>query len=258
MRRTIIFNLFGFVLMIALLSGPGCKNTKRIISSEIKNADSELLYNSISESKIDYEWFTGKAKARIEFEGSRIGATAHFRMIKDSIIWVSVHKLGIELGRALIKKDSAFLIDRINREFYASSLASYKEKYLIPFTFEDLQDILAGNPLLIDRANDHMDKMENFYILSLSSLNGVMAKYWMDVYGLKILKANIKDPEERELMVEYDNYKEIASKLLPYTRNHLLYIGEELTGFDLSFSTIEINEPKSIRFEIPKHYTRID
>jgi hypothetical protein len=75
------------------------------------------------------EWMEGKCQLQMASEGSNVSGQGIIRVRKDSAIWVSVRKLGFEVGRALILKDSFFLghptfffgTFYIMEEFYSSA-----------------------------------------------------------------------------------------------------------------------------------------
>lgn len=52
------------------------------------------------------EWMEGKCQLQMESEGSNLSGQGVIRIRRDSAIWVSLRKLGFEVGRALILKDS--------------------------------------------------------------------------------------------------------------------------------------------------------
>ena len=88
------------------------------------------------------EWMEGKCQLQMASEGSTVSGQGIIRVRKDSAIWVSVRKLGFEVGRALILKDSFFYLDRLNNVFEAHAISFIKEKYQLPGDFLHLQALL--------------------------------------------------------------------------------------------------------------------
>src|ERR1700756_309240 len=78
----------------------------------------QTMANLLSK-RIDFTTFS--AKIKVEYEdshGKQPNTTAYVRIIKDSMIWVSLYAtvFNIEAFRILITKDSVFVLDKINKE----------------------------------------------------------------------------------------------------------------------------------------------
>ena len=81
------------------------------------------------------EWMEGKCQLQMASEDSNLSGQGIIRIRRDSAIWVSLRKLGFEVGRALILKDSFFYLNRLNNVFEAHPISFIKEKYQLPGDF---------------------------------------------------------------------------------------------------------------------------
>src|SRR6202453_246544 len=91
---------------------------------------------AIQSRHIDFKTFS--AKIKVDYEGSmgsQPGMTAYVRIIKDSLIWVSMYAsvFNIEAFRILITKDSVFVLDKLNKEAHLRSFDYLQETTEIPF-----------------------------------------------------------------------------------------------------------------------------
>ena len=94
-------------------------------------------------AKIDVEYNDG--------DGKKYDVNANVRMYKDSVIWVSVTAiLGIEGPPAYITKDSVKLFDKQNKVYTARSVSFLQEVTELPLSLSSLQDLLVGQPCLLD------------------------------------------------------------------------------------------------------------
>ena len=159
---------FLIIAIVITAIASSCKSTKKIQAAISKKDSTSLLITNQSEldslamisnliteihsKKTDFKTFSAKIKVEYEDSKNKQSITAYVRMIKDSVIWVSGYAtvFNIEAFRALIKKDSVFVIDKINKEVLYRSIDYLQEVSEIPFDFNTLQDLLIGNPIFFN------------------------------------------------------------------------------------------------------------
>jgi len=105
------------LLTIALIF-PACK-AKKDASSDIKRKSTTFLVEKLQSNQIQAEWFSSKARIVPSGFGINASFSANIRVRRDSAIWMNVSKSILEVGRALIRPDSVFILDRFNRTYYA-------------------------------------------------------------------------------------------------------------------------------------------
>jgi hypothetical protein len=180
------------------------------------------------------------------------------RVRRDSAIWVSLRKLGFEVGRALILKDSFFYLDRLNNVFEAHPISFIKEKYQLPGDFLHLQALLLGNAPLDDSSDFTVTKKESFeWQLQKSMNNGILSLGW-DFSNKRISAIDWGQPSSNKYFkMKFGDYKELESKQqFSYFRD--LNIQSAETGnlhVVLSFNQVQFNLPVSLRFDVPQRYS---
>lgn len=110
------------------------------------------------------EGFTKNTEDNIEFK-------ANVRIKNDSAIWMSFSPaLGIEVARVIILKDSLKVLSKIpdNKFAYISDIDSLEEFLHFEFDLEDLESIMSGRPVGIDRIGGKFksDVDDNQYLIS--------------------------------------------------------------------------------------------
>ncbi len=74
---------------------------------------------------------------------------ASVRMFPDSILWASVApSFGIEVARLLLRKDSLFMIDRMNDRYYQGKPGLMRQRAGIPLDLALLESALFGRPAI--------------------------------------------------------------------------------------------------------------
>jgi len=235
-----------------------CRGSKKLKSGYVAGSlTAESLYDTLEARQPSYKWFSAKGKIRAQTDEIAVGATIQLRMLHDSLIWIRAEKLGFEVGRVLIKPDSAYVINRINREYYAVELSEFMKEYNAPFGFEDLQRMLAGGTIELPANQIQTEARDEFTRLRIHTEDFV-GLYWFD--ELLILDHSLLvDSYGRSVEVTFDDYRSVQGNGdIPFAKELKLFDGESTTELILNFSEIEIDIPRSVRFQIPSNYERVD
>jgi hypothetical protein len=204
------------------------------------------------------EWMEGKCQMQMESEDSNLSGQGIIRIRRDSAIWVSLRKLGFEVGRALILKDSFFYLNRLNNVFEAHPISFIKEKYQLPGDFLHLQALLLGNAPIDDSSDFIVTNKESFeWQLQKSMDNGTLSLAW-DFNNKRISAMDWGQPSSNKYFkMKFGDYKALESKQqFSYFRD--LNIQSAETGnlhVVLSFNQVQFNLPVSLRFDIPQRYS---
>ena len=105
------------ILLMVFLSG--CSLKKQSIIFERQNINSsEMIIDKIKLKTVDANRVLLNAKIKLNGNNtSKINA--NIRIIKDSLIWISVKAgLGIEIFRTIITPDSVRYINHINKQYF--------------------------------------------------------------------------------------------------------------------------------------------
>ena len=251
------FYLFLFGLLLA-----SCKSKKNQIpvDQNLTEKSTSFLLKALGKNKIEAEWLTAKSKIRYKDENEKINLTSYIRMRKDSVLWFNIKKAGQEFARIQITTDSVYIINRHDKEYAIRSLESFSSGYNMPSSFEAIQTIVLGNVLYLSNLKPDSKIDDNQYHLFVEKDN-VRAEYWLEGQTHHLNQMRFSDVRnDRTFTMTFDNYKELDDKqIFSYFRN--LNVSGKNSGemdIDIKLSDVEINEPKSIKFEIPSRYKKID
>lgn len=256
-----MLNLRLFTLLLAgLLLVAGCSTGKRTVRTKpLKKSSADYVLSRLP--ALSPEWFEGKAQIAYDDGSFSVKTTASIRMRRDSLIWISVKKLGIELARVQITRDSVFVLNRLNNEYVAEDLSLVEREYNFPANLTMLQAIILGSPILfIPPANLQSEVKTPSYHL-FGNDNRTDCHYWIDGGTYHLRKMDIEELRaQRTLHILLDDYRQVAdNQNFSYLRS--LEVNSRETGqvsIGIEFSKVEFNVPKSIRFEIPSRYTRME
>lgn len=266
-----------FLIIAIVLTGflTNCKSTKKIQAAISKKDSTAVLITNQSEldsltminnlvteihsKQTDFKTFSAKIKVDYEDSKSKQAITAYVRMIKDSIIWVSGYAtvFNIEAFRALITKDSVFVIDKINKEVLFRSIDYLQEVSEIPFDFKTLQDLLIGNPIFFNDSVISYKETESKillatiggkfkHLLTLTKPGKVLTHSKLDDLNISRNRtADITYGEfENKNSINFSTYREITVS----EKNKL--------DIQLNYKQYEFNKDLQISFNIPKNFKR--
>ena len=270
-----------FISLIActglmLLMAASCRSTKNI-QKAIEKKDTVAIVTPVDVPTHDdtlnlvagvfnrYQPVTYKtfaAKIKVDYfnsKGKQPDFVANVRMHKDSIIWISIsNDLGIEGFRVMIDKDSIQVMDKLANTYQIKPLASMQEIVEIPFSFNDIQEIIVGNPVFFNRDSilkysktekgytllstgtifKNLLSFNNEYLLEKSKLddNNIMRNRTADLsYFEYENKFGFSFSTYRELFLSHNNKLDIQLKIKDY----------------------KVNEELTYPFNIPKKFKRI-
>ena len=225
-----------------------------------KNADSikmvKNLLNVVTAKHVDFTTF--KAKAKVEYESSNGNdkATANFRILKDSIIWVSLTgPLSIEGFRMLITRDSVKVMNMLKKTIEYRSIDYLQDLTQIPFDFVTLQNLIVGNPVLIDtNIVYYKDSDEQLSIM----MAGTIFKHLITINKINntLVTSKLDDADasrNRTCLLTYSDYETTQGKLFS-TKRKISVSEKSRIDVELDIKQYAFNPELTFPFNIPKNF----
>jgi hypothetical protein len=247
-----------FVCSLILLSY-GCKSKKLLQhSGPIPDRSKIELNQALEDHNYAFDWYAIETGVRLDNPDEGISGKAYIRMKKDSIIWSSVKKYSAEGVRVLIKDNVYAAINRLDHTYQRGSTSDALLKMGVSLNFEDLQEVIFGNIILLDTTSMETEKEGIHYILKGIDQD-LQLKYWLNAYTLELERVLLIDHRGRSIDVKYKDYRVLESgQKVPFYRHYNLPYDERGDAeIIMKVKKIEINVPKKTRFSIPAHYERI-
>ena len=171
------------------------------------------------------------------------------RVCRDSLVWFSVTKLGIEISRGIIRADSAFVLDVWNKEYWSGSLMEISQKYNVPAQFSDMQAVLF--PTLDPMATYMFSKQADGYHLSQP---GLLAKqFQISSPDIQIQSITVSQ-HDADLKVMYSDYKKVDDFVFPFTHIHTIKQPNNFHESKIKFSSIQTAPIYNTPFNIWRSY----
>lgn len=217
-------------------------------AEELLQKDSAISFNTFSAKvKVDYEDMYGKQPE----------ANAFVRMKKGEYIWISITAtfLNVEAARVWITPDSIVVINKLEKTIQSRSLSFINDYVSLPFTFNDLQNLIAGKAIFKGdsilsvasadkflRISTRQPKVENNIYFTLPDL--LLARQDLSVSG--------KDGKyEAEILFnEYEKSDEGY-----FSTYRFISVPSNQQKVSLLFRQYEFNKELSAPFNRPAGYT---
>ena len=257
MKKT-VFLITGIAISLAFSS---CKSKKavrdsgNIIMDAPATPEMEAMLQRVIDTQVDYTWFSATGQGKVDWDGQRLSAKVNVRILRDSVIWVQIQKFGFEVGRLMVRQDSAFFINRFDHTYSIGRTRDILEEYNVPADFEMFSLVFTAGAYMPHRIKK--SEIESDGSVFFLAANGMEARHWLDESSL-LIKSVITDPMSREWFAQYSDYQKTNSgQRFPYKRSNTLVIDGQPNIFDLEYSEMTIDRPQKFPFSIPSHYEKI-
>ena len=169
-------------------------------------------------AEIDFRYLTAKSKISFKSKQQDIdNANVSIRVRKDSLIWLSVSKLGFEAVRGLITRNSIMIVDKINKTYASYDFPTLSKQFNFNMNFDLLQALIVGNLPLPKRPAQKI-KNERDYLLLSQSEGKVLVENYIGEQDRKLKKLMVTEqPTKNTLRLDYDDFTSLNNFLFPYT-----------------------------------------
>ncbi len=285
-RFSVLFLLIGFIFF-------SCKNKKQISKTEsqpttVITPDSttndkckmdfksgKVLAKYLKENELDFNYASAKFNCNLNFDNEEHSFNVSVRCRKDSVIWLSISKLGIDAARALITKDTVkIMLGLTEKKYFIGDFSYINELLQTNMDYDMLQALLFGNSANFydedEKLKPGKDKVNCNYFLSTVKKRAVKKinngekqpdenyqTIWMHPGTFKIVMLEFDDIKtKRKFNACYDEFTVIDRFLAPYKLVYSITAEKNIKA-DIQYSKITLNEQLTFPFRIPSSYEPI-
>lgn len=217
----------------------------------------QSAFRGLQDNRIDFETFS--AKVKVDFEGGdgkKNDFNAFIRLKKDSVLWISINALlGIEAFRVLITRDSVKVLNKLDKVAQLRSVNYLNEITKLPFGFNELQNLIIGNPIYFDSTIlSYKKQAENISVLSMDRLFKHLLTFTPDDHVIRHSKLDDVDPiRARTADITYGDYEIRNNK--PFSTFRKITVSEKSKlDIEMKFRQYDFNVPLNFPFGVPKNY----
>lgn len=221
-----------------------------------KKRSVKFLLQQVEKHHIDFSWFGTKAKMKFEHPDQKISFAASIRMQKDSLIWMTVKKANVEGFRVRITPDWIEILDRQKASYIKKPFAYIKDEFGLNLSFQDLQHLLIGNPILYQNETWNSTIKKGYNVLHTPPDQKEVLKLFF--HPKSFLLHELTGSQNNDLLsITYSDYEIIEKEQIPTVKE--VYIDSEQQGeatLKMTFYKMELNTPQKVKFIIPPSYSR--
>ncbi|ARK10852.1 DUF4292 domain-containing protein [Fibrella sp. ES10-3-2-2] len=215
-------------------------------------------------AEIDFKYLTAKSKLSFKSKTQDISnANLNLRVRKDSAIWISISKVGIEAVRALITRDSVAIMDKLERRYAIYDFPTLSRQFNFEMNFDLLQALIVGNLPLPKRPAQKIKK-ERDYLLLRQSAGKVLVENYIGENDRKLKRLMVTEqPTKNALRLDYEDFNTLNNFLFPYSSLVTLDYQSQTDGqfyqtlIQIKHSKVElIDKDPGFPFAIPAKYQR--
>jgi hypothetical protein len=234
------------------------------IVADSANDISEETVEPVKVKEIEFKYLT--AKSKFSFQGKKQNfdnTNVNIRIKRDSIIWISVTGVGLEVARGIITPDSIVFMDKIHRDFFVFNYEQLSKQYHFDLNFSLLQSIIIGNLPFPQEPESRFVKNNDFYVLKQ-----VKDRLEVDNYiaesSLKLSRLQATEvPTQNTFTLDYEDFRDVNSFLFPFTSIINLNVKSTAdqqvnqTNMRIRHSKVElVSETPGFPFNVPSGYKR--
>jgi hypothetical protein len=246
------------LILFCVLAILSCKAKKQLVVSpkSTERTDPAISkLNTIKSGQTNFTTFSGKARTKLEINGSSNDVTLNIRIQKGQKIWVSITAIaGIEVARALITPDSLFVINKLQGIYvrkpfsYIYSLTSKQVDY------SSLEAIFVGNaiPQLLNE-NAKMQADSGRTILS-GNLQDLVYKVIIGS-DMRVTHTELANQAEgQSLIVDNAVLIPAENRVVPSQINMSSTTSTKKVKMNLHYIKADFDLPLEYPFSIPSRY----
>ena len=288
---------FSYISIVLLLAFASCAKKKEIEKPiKLQSKSVKFLQSKIEENRLNFETLSARFTAKTNFNNDKLSVKGNLKLKRDSIIWLSLTKLGgVEIVRLILTKDSIKFINKWDKEYFIGPIDKLNKIESLELGFTQIQNMLIGAMIEYNPEDKFSSNNDNVsYLLSSRNKSKVKNSNTL-IEGDSLMEISVADKKLQKLMdknngddfivknyyllpdsyflarqtinlielqqaidIVYNEYTIIENKYV-FAGDHTIRIAsnEKSGRIDLSYSSVQFNVDNSYPFKISSKYEPI-
>jgi hypothetical protein len=277
------FRKGGFLYMAFLCSFLllfSCTSRKKIVLNngkcilDFKNA--KTLTTNLKSNEFKFDRLKAKLSIDAVIDSSSNTFSMALRIKKDSVIWMSLSKLGIEGARMLITKDSVKFINTIKKQYFSGDFNFLSQYLNTELDFDAIQSLLIGNSITfydeaekikpgIGNCQYTLGTIRKFKLRKVmgkgKELKDAVQSIYLIPETFKIARILFYDfNPDRRFDAQFGAFavpEKSNNQLFPYKMNYSIQ-AQKNVSIAIDYEKIQLDEELSFPFKIQDNYERME
>jgi hypothetical protein len=265
-----------FALLICSAIIVSCSSTRKQKNKGYQAKKEDSLVAVARKNNLNFEWLKGRFDATADLGNEQVSFNASFRMKKDSVIWISISKMGINFVKVVLTQDTVVFLDKFHGTYYTGNYSFFRDSLKTDIDFNLFQAIFAGDfhPLFTeDKYSASTEGTNHIYSSPQKSTLGNILEsgefYKGGTENINVIYLS-KDTNHVERVYYQNPVNQYILDILYYSRQDgtfpfpkkmmmaLKNAGSNPKKLDIDFAKIETGSvPLDVKISIPKEYVPI-
>jgi len=270
--------VLGLMLMMMVLVS-GCKSSKNTGDARARRVGNKKVSYIVQEVKKREELapksLSFKASTEVKTGEKNTSFKTSVRMVKDSVIWMSITAYSYEVARIIATPDSLKYVSRTEKKYYMGNYDFINQKLGVKFGFEDIQSLLLARSFGLDEPESitRRNTKKNYVLSSLNQQKikriqkgknvtieddiEVLYTNWINPENFQVEKVSLLDvSSQNSASIQYLTFENIAGfDILSAFNMHIIAKGDIEIHSELS--RFHVNETLKFPFKISSKYEQI-
>tara|TARA_B100000427_G_scaffold46330_1_gene34413 strand:- start:2672 stop:3502 length:831 start_codon:yes stop_codon:yes gene_type:complete len=268
-----------YILIIIILELiTSCALKKEYVIGDNKRLTANKIVKNINNNENKIKTF--QARARVDYfrKNKAKTNTVTIRILSGEKIWISAPLGAIRL---LITNDSIKYYNKLERNYIKTSFSYIENIIGLNITYEMLEKILFGQPVLLLSSKDfakklnmenskYEDKLRSYIFKKLIAYEETQLQglFYVNPYNFKLNSqkffhyndiitpsANINSNQiQKTFSINYKDYNSINKYIYP---RRILFLDWDNKSINIDMKSVIINKKLNVPFRIPKGYTQL-
>ena len=214
-------------------------------------------FTPLWQSRFTYKTFSGKAKVRYEGPEEKQEFTAHFRIRKDSLIWIAITGLGgmVQVGRIYITPDSFIFVNQMQSEVTRISLNETAKVLPAKVDFSFLQRLVVGEPLRDGNITKVTTSADAWSLQVEDSSYTQFITYNKSDSTIRSSQLHARKGHGQQAMIEYAAYVLMNNQRVSTSRMINVQNGNDSHLLDMNFQRSDFDQDLEFPMSIPSTYS---
>lgn len=257
--------LYLSIFFFSALLITGCKSKKTVIGGALETKSHSQIINDVLDKEIKYTSISTKGSIEMKTGSSSTKLSAQYKIIKDSIIQMSVLAplIKTEVLRINFTPDSIIVLDRYKKQYVAEKITDIKD--VIQFNYANLQALLT-NRLFLPGANDvsaadfkkyEVSSTGDVYQLQTADKNKVAYNFAVDASDHIVSTLIFSKKNNVTIQWSYDEFTNDNGLIYPQKMEAKIDALKSRLDIGIEYSKLEIDKPITVSTSISQKYNRV-
>ncbi len=282
------FNLRWFILIIFVgFLATSCGTTKKL-TRNIKPIPALKLMKQVEKNIPTYVTYSSnKMTVNLNSNDQKFTFTSQFFIDRDEKMFISLKKMAVPIGRALITPDSLYLINYYDKNYMLEDISKLQKLIGFELSYKMLQALLTADVTtifeadvfdleLLSKVDSQMYKLETLFDINIERAlekdnERRLSRYfkymddekfiryhlWIDPDFFVTRRLKIEDiKKQQNLEIFFDKYELVGWDLFPQSITISFTSPTQNINANLKMSKPEFNKEENFNFRIPSKYKR--